>query len=131
MLDRMKRILTHWLPVFLWAGLIFFLSSIPSLESGFSLTWDVLLRKLAHAGEFGLLAILVARALGTMSVRTVLIAGLLGVFYAATDEYHQTFVAGREGTPWDVLVDGLGVLIGLALWWEFGRMRSRSRSKFC
>src|SRR5205085_6520858 len=40
-------LLTVWLPIVLWAGLIFALSSIPSLHSGLG-TWDLILRKCAH-----------------------------------------------------------------------------------
>jgi VanZ family protein len=40
---------------------------------------------------------------------------MIAVLYAASDEFHQTFVAGRHGSPVDVLVDSAGVLIAIAL----------------
>ncbi|MGZ8783093.1 MAG: VanZ family protein [Gaiellaceae bacterium] len=40
----------------------------------------------------------------------------LGVSYAVTDEFHQSFVAGRRGTPLDVLIDAVGVALGLLAW---------------
>ena len=40
----------------------------------------------------------------------------LGVAYAVSDELHQHFVEGRVGAPLDVLIDGVGVAIGVLLW---------------
>ena len=51
-----------WLPVVVWAALIFTFSAIPSLGTGLG-TWDLVLRKLAHAVEFGVLGALLYRAL--------------------------------------------------------------------
>jgi VanZ family protein len=103
-----------WLPVLLWAGLIFALSSIPGLNTGLGI-WDLVLRKLAHAAEFAILGALLARA----TARSVL-ALLLASLYAVTDEVHQAFVAGRVGSPIDWAIDtaGAAVGIGLYLWWR-------------
>jgi VanZ family protein len=38
------------------------------------------------------------------------------LLYAATDEYHQRFVAGRVGCLHDVLIDGAGAWIGMGVW---------------
>jgi len=99
-----------WLPVLAWAAVIFALSSIPSLGTGLG-TWDLVVRKLAHAAEYAVLGALLVRAL-----RRPLPAFALGVLYAVTDEIHQTFVAGRQGAPLDVLVDAVGVAAGVAVW---------------
>jgi len=56
------RLASTWLPVLAWAALIFALSSVPSLSTGLGL-WDLVLRKLAHAGEYAVLGALLARAL--------------------------------------------------------------------
>jgi VanZ family protein len=98
-----------WLPVVLWAALIFALSSIPSLGTGLG-GWDLALRKLAHAGEYAVLAILLRRALSAPA------AFGLAVAYAISDEVHQSFVRGREGHPRDVAIDALGAAIGLLAW---------------
>jgi VanZ family protein len=100
----------RWLPVVLWAALIFALSSVPSLSTGLG-TWDLVLRKLAHATEFAVLGALVLRATGSEAA-----AFGLGVAYAITDEIHQTFVPGREGAVVDVGIDALGVALGVVLW---------------
>lgn len=98
-----------WIPVVVWAGVIFAFSSIPSLGTGLGV-WDLLLRKLAHAAEFGLLAVLVYRASGSYPV-----AFFGASAYAATDEVHQIFVRGRSGSPLDWLVDTAGIAIALGL----------------
>jgi VanZ family protein len=105
-----SRTLTHWLPVVLWAALIFAVSSIPQLSSGLG-TWDLVLRKCAHVTEYAILGLLLVRAL-----RRELPAFALGVLYAASDEFHQSFVRGRHGAPLDVAIDAIGVLIGIILW---------------
>jgi VanZ family protein len=102
----LRRVASAWLPVVAWAAVIFAISSIPSLGTGLGV-WDLVLRKLAHVTEYAVLGFLLARAVPLGP------AFLIGVLYATSDELHQTFVAGREGTPRDVAVDALGVAIGL------------------
>ena len=104
-----------WAPVVLWAAVIFAFSSIPSLGTGLG-TWDLLLRKLAHVAEFAVLGGLLQRALGRPTI-----AFALGVAYAASDELHQHFVSGRRGAPLDVLLDSVGVALGIAAWRRFSR----------
>ena len=99
--------LTTWLPAVLWAGLIFALSSVPDLGTDLGL-WDTVLRKLAHLGEYAVLGALVYRAAGSAPA-----AILLSSAYAATDEIHQAFVAGRHGSPLDWLIDTAGVVLGV------------------
>jgi VanZ family protein len=98
-----------WIPVVLWAGVIFALSSIPNLGTGLGV-WDLVLRKLAHTAEYALLGALVFHA-----VRRAPLAIALSSAYAATDEIHQTFVSGRHGSPVDWLIDTAGVAIGVAI----------------
>jgi VanZ family protein len=103
----MARVLSAWLPVVAWAALIFALSSIPDLGTGLG-GWDLALRKIAHAAEYAVLGVLLVRAVGRE-----LPAAALGIAYAVTDEVHQTFVPGRQGAPLDVVIDAVGVLVGV------------------
>jgi VanZ family protein len=118
-----SRTLTHWLPVLLWAAVIFALSSIPSLGTGLG-TWDVILRKGAHVTEYAVLAFLLARSLEREAP-----ALALGILYAASDELHQAFVRGRHASPVDVAIDTGGLLLGLLAWRRlqsaYGAQRSR------
>jgi VanZ family protein len=99
-----------WAPVVLWAAVIFAFSSIPSLGTGLG-TWDLVLRKLAHLTEYAILGALLVRAVGS-----AWLAVLLGALYATSDEVHQHFVRGRHAAWYDVLIDSVGVTIGVVAW---------------
>jgi hypothetical protein len=58
-----------------------------------------------HAMEFGILYALLRNAGASKANAMLLIAAA-----ASLDEYHQTFVEGRTGTPRDVLIDMGGAL---------------------
>jgi VanZ family protein len=96
-------------------GLIFFLSAQPDLPHPDAGWLDIALSSAAHAFIFGVLAILWARVLGGRR-HAFLFAFLLTVLYALSDEFHQAFVPGRYPDPWDLLADGLGAVLALALW---------------
>jgi VanZ family protein len=102
--------LRNWVPVLLWASLIFAFSSVPDLGTGLG-GLDIVLRKIAHAAEYAVLGALLARATARAGLSFV-----LGTLYAVSDEIHQSFVPGRVGSPLDVALDALGVAIGIALW---------------
>jgi len=104
----------NWFLVFLWAGLIFFLSHQPDLNSGLPKIWDFFLAKSAHILEYAILTFLLMRALQKyqLSKRKVLIlAIILAIGYAFSDEYHQSFILGRESTIRDIGIDSLGILL--------------------
>jgi VanZ family protein len=101
------RLLSVWLPVVAWAALIFALSSIPDLGTGLG-GWDLALRKAAHLAEYAILGALLVRA-----VVSPWVAVTLGTFYALTDELHQHFVPGREASLVDVVIDAVGVSVGV------------------
>jgi len=113
-----------WLPPLLLMGVIFALSAQPSLDSGLGLI-DLIGRKLIHFGSYALLCFLWWRALRSVTNDriAVLLAFVLASGYAITDEFHQTFVEGRHGTPLDWAIDSAGAaLVALGLW------RTRVRS---
>jgi VanZ family protein len=82
-----------------------------------------LVRKAAHFTEYAILALLAARAFRSSSQQTLrrwfTSSLLLVIFYALSDEYHQTFVPSRTGSIYDSLIDmtgGLAALLLLVLW---------------
>lgn len=115
-------------------GIIFYLSSQPDLKSGFENWLDFILRKLAHMTEYAALAFLAWRAFacaketefpeGNSVSKTVskiprflIYAIIFSFIFSASDEYHQTFVDGRVGSPVDVLIDSIGIIIaGIMIW---------------
>lgn len=93
-------------------AVIFLLSAQPSLEVGLG-TLELVGRKLIHFGEYALLCLLWWRAFepGLGSRGAALLAFLISSGYAATDEFHQTFVDGRTGSPVDWLIDTAGAAL--------------------
>lgn len=76
------------------------------------------MRKVMHASVYLVLAFFLMILLNIISehkyyLLTLLIALVLCVVFAITDEYHQTFVAGRTGQVMDVIIDSLGAIVGL------------------
>jgi VanZ like family len=112
-----SRCAVYWrsLLVFLYAGTIFALSSVPGarlLSIGVS-------DKLLHAIEFGGLTLLLCRALRAYtparSQRFIaLISVVAAIGYGAIDEGHQLFVTQRLAEMADLAADGGGAL--LAAW---------------
>jgi VanZ family protein len=118
------RPLASWAPAIVWAVLIFALSATPNLRFVPDAGLDFVVRKIGHLGVFGILALLSWRALaGTTAWRRPWAwAFALTVLYAASDEFHQGFVAGRHPSAADVAIDATGALIALV---AVGLIRSR------
>lgn len=132
----MIKFIKYWLPVILWAGLIFYLSAQPSLKSGMAWPYDFILRKGAHVTEFAVLFMLLLRAFGSymshpaytppsgasdrQAKKALLWAFMLAILYAISDEFHQSFVAQRVASLSDVAIDSFGVL--LLTWWRIRRL---------
>ncbi|MGH2980154.1 MAG: VanZ family protein [Solirubrobacterales bacterium] len=105
------RLAALLLPPLIAMGVIFFLSGQTSDQVDRA-WWDVLLRKLAHVTEYAVLTVLWWRALRGLGARfSLALAIAISLGYAATDEFHQTFVEGRQGTPVDVLIDSAGIAL--------------------
>jgi VanZ family protein len=107
---RLARIAGRFGPPLALMALIFALSAQPDLGTGLG-TIDLIARKLVHMTEYGVLFLLWWRALGWRRGRAGWIAATIAIGYAITDEYHQTFVEGRHGSPVDVLIDSAGVAL--------------------
>lgn len=80
---------------------------------------NVIIRKLAHASEYGLLALLWCRAFlrsrAWSTYRAVVTSLIVACAWAAADEFHQSFVASRSGSVLDVALDASGAVGALAL----------------
>src|SRR4051795_4383765 len=110
-MTRLKQI-EPWVPPLVLMGVIFFFSAQPNLNSG--LGWiDHVGRKIVHASEYALLCFLWWRALRTKldCVRALGVAWAIATLYAASDEFHQSFVTGRHATWVDVAIDSMGAAL--------------------
>lgn len=120
----LRPLFSSWLPVAAWAGLIFVLSSQANLRFVPDEGLDFVVRKIGHLGAFGILALLLWRALAETTAwrRSGAWAFALTVLYAASDELHQGLVAGRHASAADVGIDATGAAIALMV---VGFTRSR------
>jgi VanZ family protein len=76
---------------------------------------EFFIRKSAHVTEYAVLGLLVLYCLDMIFPRKrglFLMAIGFCVLYAATDEYHQSFISGRTPMAVDVVLDTTGALIG-------------------
>jgi VanZ family protein len=137
--------LRNWLPVFLWAALIFVFSTdifssantagafepilqqlFPQLPVDYIERLHAVFRKLGHFTEYFVLGGLLWRALryhdaaGSRSRRLALSIAITAI-YAISDEWHQSFVPSRTASVIDVLIDTFGGICGI---WTF-KLRSR------
>lgn len=114
-----------WMLVFIWMSVIFAFSN--QAHSGtFTEHYlgglNVPVRKFAHLCEYAILALFMRNALESTFLRlrdNSLLSGALTfagcLFYALSDEWHQSMVPGRSATISDVAVDTTGALIGLCV----------------
>ena len=113
----LRTALRLWLPPLALMAVIFYLSDQPDLSTGLGI-FDLVGRKVVHAGEYALLCALWWRTLRPAAGgRVALVASLtVSILYAVSDEVHQSFVPGRTGTPIDVAIDAVGAsLAALAI----------------
>jgi VanZ family protein len=116
------RLVKLWLPVIVWTAVILSASN-DSFSSGQSQSWfswlfgrevpydlNIAFRKLGHILAYGILGALAWRA-----DRRFTVALLITILVASTDEYRQSLTISRTGTPWDVLLDGMGGWVGVAV----------------
>lgn len=92
---------------------------LPNLTARELAALHVATRKLAHVVEYAVLAALAFRALrlslDTLPGRLAAGAIALALAVASIDELRQASLAQRTGSPRDVLIDGLGALLAVAL----------------
>ena len=118
------QVFWYWLPVALYAGMIFLLSaqSHPDEHLPSFLLKDVS-DKVLHAVEYAVLGGLCYRAFrwgvnGPVASYALLVAIVTASLYGVTDEVHQFFVPFRESSWLDWLADTAGATVG-ALSWRF------------
>lgn len=149
---RRAATILSWTAVILWMLFIFYLSAqvaeqsnqlsagitqaimkllgrlAPGIEPDLN-SFNYFVRKNAHFMAYLVLGLLSSNALGKNrpnSLRNALLALLICVLYAISDEVHQLFVPGRGGRATDVLIDSAGALVGIGLY--FGVMKLRHRA---
>jgi VanZ family protein len=137
---KVSRFVKYWMPAILWMALIFIGSTDvlsaehtsrflvpflrwldPQISWAALNTIQITIRKLGHLTEYAILAGLLWRALRTGTGATMKMSILFGIVliacagFAASDEFHQSFVPSRTSSTHDVLIDICGALIGLTI----------------
>jgi VanZ family protein len=134
---NVRVVIKFWLPVLAWIIFIFIGSTdllsaehtsrfigpflrwfAPDVSNATVASIQLVVRKCAHLTEYAILGSLIYRAFRQRHDprrRAALRAFIIAVPCAALDEFHQSFVASRTGSPWDVAIDCLGALAGVAL----------------
>lgn len=131
---QQRPFVSLWLPLFVWMGLLWFLSDRSSLGRAGMLLSFPNSDKVAHAIAFGTLAFLfyrlsASRTLPLLGRAPVFFAVLCALLYGVVDECHQAHVPGRDPSVWDLLADLVGASLvgaGLILWTDRPRGPSRA-----
>ena len=79
---------------------------------------ELIIRKIAHYTLYTIGGILIINFMSSYSKNykfCFIISSILGVSYAITDEIHQLFVSGRNGSIYDVAIDSIGIFTGIAI----------------
>ena len=139
------KFVNKWLPVLLWATVIFLFSTehfaapqtsqilgpllhwlFPAITPEQVSSVQFVIRKLAHWFEYLVLAVLLYRALyvesgGRSSVRPAAMTMAFALVWAMMDEFHQSVVPSRTASIVDVMIDGFGAFCGT--FWMYLRHR--------
>ncbi|KRU25381.1 VanZ-like protein [Clostridium sporogenes] len=91
---------------------------------------NFLIRKAAHITEYFILFMLLYLAFKkTFYKKPEIKAAIITILYACTDEFHQLFIPGREGKVRDVLIDSIGVFVGLFLIYIFESIKKHRKKE--
>jgi VanZ family protein len=140
--------LRSWLPVLAWMIFIFIGSTdllsaehtsryigpflrwlAPNISDATISSVQLVVRKCAHLTEYAILAALLSRAFRQHRDRVLGLAFLAAALYAVLDEFHQSFVASRTASAWDVAIDCAGAVIGLLVYLKIENARRRSSTR--
>lgn len=144
--------LRRYLPLLLWMGAIFVGSTqlmsgdhthawidpivawlFPRLSNDVRMDIHLVIRKFGHLTEYSILTLLaayfcVSSSHDWLSRNWWLWSLAFVAAFAASDEFHQTFVPGRDGSPFDVALDtGAGIATIAVLWLIFRRREQRRK----
>jgi VanZ family protein len=131
-----RQFVRYWVPVIAWMLVIFSASTdlgsaaqtsrflipflhwiYPAISADGIAAVQFAMRKAAHVTEYAILAMLLLRGIrsrgGATFLRHAAVVFAVVGLYAATDEFHQSFIGSRTASPYDVMIDCAGALLGL------------------
>ena len=110
----MKNFIYYWLPVFVWAGVIFYFSSLARIPP---IIMELIPKTyICHIIVYAILSILLLRASinsknTTFRENAIYLTILIAILYGITDEIHQQFVPGRVFSHLDVIANSVGSVV--------------------
>lgn len=136
-----KKKIIKWLFLIIWMLVIFLFSHqansgevthgiieqiLPGIKTSSLIDFlNFIIRKSAHITEYFILTLLTISLLKeyTKKERRILLISIIFCFlYATTDEFHQSFVAGRTRTFKDVLIDTSGGILALIIYFFYQKI---------
>jgi len=120
-MKKFFSIVPRWFPAIFFMLVIFAFSSRSGDGLPNFLGWDYFIKKTGHAVGYGLLALSYLHFL-KYNKKQYWFAWLLAIAYSVTDEFHQSFVPGRNASVYDVIIfDNFGAFIALWLYFKYWR----------
>jgi len=116
-----------WGPAALWAAVLFLLSASPDVPGVTWLPWS---DKVGHLGLYAALGVALAWGRTRSGALPHAVPLALGVAWALSDEWHQSFVPGRDASLGDLVADALGLLTGYLVSFLLLARRADSRGGF-
>ncbi|MTI70080.1 MAG: VanZ family protein [Firmicutes bacterium] len=153
---KKQSVLVSWVVVLLWMLLIFHMSSQVAEESdnlskgvtkvvvetvekvtpksGLDVdSFNHIIRKNAHFFTYLVLGVLVLNAViqsDIYGLKGIILALVICIMYAFSDEIHQLFVPGRGGQIRDVFIDSAGSIFGIGMYLIVSRIKRKVIIKF-
>jgi VanZ family protein len=110
-----RSLATLWGPFVAALVVVFWLSSLSHVPASQHF-WD----KLLHTVGYAVLGVLALRAFhggfSRLRLEPTLYAAAAVILWGISDEFHQSFVPGRDASPWDVVADVVGFVIAVSLY---------------
>ena len=114
----MVQRIIRWIPAIIIMGIIYIASSTPGFDLPDFGIMDLLAKKGGHLLGYALLGAAYAYACkrdGLIVRSKVILSGILIVLYACIDEWHQSFIPGRNPSFLDIGIDIIGGFLGIVL----------------
>lgn len=95
---------------------------------------ESIIRKIAHFSIYTVVGFLLMGLLSTYKLRDkwrMIITIVIGILYAISDEFHQSFSPGRSPKVTDVYIDTLGIISGVLLVILIRMIYKKIKTKYC
>lgn len=95
---------------------------------------ESIIRKIAHFSIYTVVGFLLMGLLSTYKLKEkwrIIITIVIGILYAISDEFHQSFSPGRSPKITDVYIDTLGIILGILLVILIRMIYKKIKTEYC